>query len=282
MDEDMWHHASTQKNIDSLKERGHKIVPVGNGELASGLVGEGRMAEPEDIVAFLASAFDVSMPLTGVRSLVTAGPTFERLDPVRFIGNFSSGKMGIAIAEALAAAGSSVTLVLGPTHHRPINTSIKIKHVESAREMKDACMAEFEQVGIAVMAAAVADFAPADRSEEKIKKTAGDLSIRLVKTPDILASLGEIKKPSQTLIGFALETQNELGNALRKLQTKNADAIALNSLKDEGVAFGSDKNKITLLFKDGRQRAFPLMAKAELARELVKEMTGMYHGEKNN
>jgi len=279
MDEDMWHHPATRQNVERLRTYGNRLIPVGHGELASGLVGEGRMAEPEEIVHFLADFFDTAagLPLAGKKALVTAGPTYERLDPVRYIGNFSTGKMGIAIAEALAAQGAAVTLVLGPTHLAAAGAGIDTVRVESAQQMYDACLPVFPQVDIAVMAAAVADFRPEQAAAEKIKKRSGALTVSLVKNPDILAALGAMKKEHQLLAGFALETTQELAHAQDKLREKHADMIVLNSLRDAGAGFGHDTNKITILDRNGDRIALPLQSKREAAEAIVKHMLELKH-----
>jgi len=281
MDEDMWLHPSTQANIHKVRTYGNHIIPVGHGELASGLVGEGRMAEPEDMVLHLSGFFAAeNKQLKGVKALVTAGPTYERLDPVRFIGNFSSGKMGIAVAEALADRGAQVTLVLGPSHERTYHTGVRTVAVESAAQMYDACMKVFGEVQIAVLAAAVADYKPATQANEKIKKSDTELSIELAKTTDILASLGKIKQAGQTLVGFALETSNELDNARKKLEVKNADMIALNSLRDAGAGFGHDTNKITLIRRGNADVELPLQSKAEAATAIVDNILELRYAQK--
>ncbi len=273
MDEDMWLHPSTQANVKKVRGYGNHIIPVAHGELASGLTGEGRMAEPEDIVHHLGLFLsEMKQPLKGIKALVTAGPTYEWIDPVRFIGNFSSGKMGIAVAEALADKGALVTLVLGPSHERTYHSLVKTVQVESAEEMFDAAMSAFSEAQIAVLAAAVADYRPSEPSAEKIKKKDAEVTLKLTKTKDILASLGKIKQPDQTLIGFALETSNELDNAREKLVKKNADMIVLNSLKDEGSGFGHDTNKITLLKRKGEDVALPLQSKADAAIAIVDQI----------
>lgn len=269
MDEDMWKHPATKNNLHRIGTYGNHIIPVGNGELASGLYGEGRMAEPADIRDTLIHFFNSNLKLKGVRALVTAGPTYERLDPVRFIGNFSTGKMGIAIAEVLAERGATVTLVIGPTHHQTKAHGINTICVESAQEMYDACIHEFHETDIAILAAAVADYRPAVMSDKKIKKKEDSYTLNLVKNPDILASLGKIKTDKQTLVGFALETDNEKENALKKLESKNADYIALNSLNEKGAGFGYDTNKITLLSRDGAVISLPLLNKMETANALI-------------
>jgi phosphopantothenoylcysteine decarboxylase/phosphopantothenate--cysteine ligase len=272
MDEDMWRHPSTRQNVETLRSYGNRLIPVGYGELASGLTGEGRMAEPEEILEFLAQSLGKAGPMAGKKALVTAGPTFERLDPVRFIGNFSTGKMGIAIAEALAAQGAEVQLVLGPTHLETRAPGITTTRVESAQEMYEACAQAFPRVDIAVMAAAVADFRPKEQAAEKIKKHDAALSLSLVKNPDILAALGGMKQSHQLLAGFALETTQELAHAREKLEAKNADIIVLNSLQDAGAGFGHDTNKITILNRNGDQVALPLQSKQEAAAAIVRYM----------
>lgn len=276
MDLDMWRHPATLANMQRLEEHGVRVIPVGHGELASGLVGDGRMAEPEDIVAFVDRALTESkkkqQPLTGKKALVTAGPTHEPLDPVRFIGNNSTGKMGIALAEELARQGAEVTLVLGPTPLRPAMAGIRVEHVVSASEMYHACVAVFPQCDIAVLAAAVADYKPKTYSETKIKKKNDDLNLELAKTVDIAASLGRDKKEGQILAGFALETNDEFAHAHEKLVKKNLDFIVLNSLRDAGAGIGFDTNKITILRRDGSQTAFELKSKTAVAADIVAEI----------
>ncbi len=273
MDEDMWKHPSTRLNIDKVKSYGNRIIPVGHGELASGLVGEGRMAEPEDMLKYLEEYFaDAPLPLKGLNALVTAGPTYEKIDPVRFIGNYSTGKMGIAIAESLAARGAMVNLVLGPTHLGTTQQNIKVIKVESAHEMYEASLRVFGETHIAILSAAVADYRPSKQETNKIKKKETDLSLDLTKTEDILASLGKIKAPWQTLVGFALETTNELEHAQEKLVRKNADMIVLNSLKDEGAGFGLDTNKVSLLTSNGGFKELPLQPKKDVANAIVSQI----------
>ena len=268
MDEDMWHHAATKSNIKTLIERGNKILPVNNGELASGLSGEGRMAEPEEIIQYLNSFFLFKMDLEGKKALVTAGPTYESLDPVRFIGNHSSGKMGISVAEELCMRGAKVNLVLGPSEIE-VEKSINVTRVTSADEMYDACMKNFKSYDIIVMAAAVADYKPRVKSDKKIKKNTSEFSLELIKTKDILSKTGELKTDNQTLVGFALETNNEKEYALKKLSKKNADLIVLNSLNDKGAGFRSDTNKITIFDKKRKEYKFPAKSKKEVARDIV-------------
>ncbi|HYH56529.1 MAG TPA: bifunctional phosphopantothenoylcysteine decarboxylase/phosphopantothenate--cysteine ligase CoaBC, partial [Anseongella sp.] len=241
MDLDMWKHPSTQHNIALLKKYGNGIIPPAYGELASGLSGEGRLAEPQDIIAFIESASaEPDLPgFKGKKVLVTAGPTYEAIDPVRFIGNHSSGKMGFALAEELAGQGAEVELVSGPTPLEAVHASIKRTRVITAAQMHEACMKIFPSCDIAVLSAAVSDYAPARVSHEKIKKNGASFSLELRKNRDILADLGELKKNGQLLIGFALETNRELENAREKLRKKNLDLIVLNSLRDEGAGFGT-------------------------------------------
>lgn len=272
MDVDMWHHPATQANVRRLQSHGVQVIPVGAGELASGLVGEGRLAEPEEIVAFVARYFRQQPDLTGKRALVTAGPTHEPLDPVRFLGNHSTGKMGMAIAEVLARRGAKVTLVLGPTALVPNVSDLQVIRVGSAQEMYAACAPLFPDMDITVLAAAVADYRPALFSEQKIKKKDDDLHLPLAKTVDIAATLGSQKKPGQILVGFALETNNEIEYARQKMERKNLDFIVLNSLQDAGAGFGHDTNKITILRRNGLQTAFELQTKTEAARDIVEEI----------
>ena len=271
MDEDMWLHQSTKNNLEKLRTYGNQIIPVGHGELASGLVGEGRMAEPHELVQYLEDHFTAktNLPLTGKKALVTAGPTYELIDPVRFIGNFSTGKMGIALAEALANEGASVTLVLGPTHLKTMHQSITTIPVQSAQEMWDAATAAFPGCTIAVMAAAVADYRPLSIAPDKIKKAGDTLELQLIKNPDILATLGSQKRDDQLVVGFALETTNEQAHAEQKLKAKNADLIVLNSLRDGGAGFGHDTNKITLLDKEGTVTSLELQSKKDAAEAIV-------------
>jgi phosphopantothenoylcysteine decarboxylase/phosphopantothenate--cysteine ligase len=268
MDEDMYLHASTKSNLDKIASYGNIVLPAESGELASGLVGEGRMAEPETIVAWLQDHFSQELPLKGKKAMVTAGPTYEQIDPVRFIGNNSSGKMGVAIAEALRSAGAAVTLILGPTFLDP-PPALKTIRVRSAKEMLEACMATFPGTDITVMNAAVADYTPAEPAVQKIKKREAALSIPLTKTTDILKQLGALKNGGQYLVGFALETNNESEYAKLKLTEKNADMIVLNSLNDAGAGFGGDTNKITIFERSGQERHFEIKTKPEVAKDIV-------------
>ncbi len=274
MDEDMWLHPATKLNMQRISSFGNLIIPVENGELASGLVGEGRMAEPESIIAWLENYFSADLPLKGKKAIVTAGPTYEQIDPVRFIGNNSSGKMGIAIATELANAGAEVTLIIGPTNQL-IPQELNTISVKSAAEMYDAATGIFADMDIAVMSAAVADYTPTITALEKIKKSNDDsLTIELTKTKDILKYLGQVKTAKQLLIGFALETNDEEKYALKKLSEKNADMIVLNSLKDKGAGFGFDTNKITIFTKMGDTHQFETKLKAEVAKDIVNTIIG--------
>lgn len=277
MDEDMWHHPSTKKNIETLKGYGNKIIDVGNGELASGLFGEGRMAEPEEIILYLEENIFRGDTLKGKKALVTAGPTYEALDPVRFIGNHSSGKMGFALAEELYMQGADVWLVSGPSHLKPKYNGIHFMPVKSAKEMYDACMQLHDDMNIEIMSAAVADYTPSVKADEKIKKTGDTLSVTLEKTKDILKTLGENKKQGQFLTGFALETNNEKEYAINKLKTKNADMIVLNSLRDEKAGFGFDTNKVTIFTADGNETELPLASKTEIAGQIVHHIIQKIH-----
>jgi len=277
MDEDMWHHPATQSNLQKLESFGNRIIPVDKGELASGLYGDGRMAEPEAIIQFLADNFFGQKDLTGKKALVTAGPTYEPIDPVRFIGNHSSGKMGLAIAEELARRGAEVHLVLGPSAVKTSLPGIYVHKVQTAGQMYDICMAEFPSADIAVMSAAVADYTPVETAPEKIKKTSGTLVIELTKTKDILKSLGQLKKEGQLLVGFALETVNERQYALDKLAAKNADLIVLNSLNDEGAGFGYDTNKVTIFEKGGNEIVYDRKPKQQVAKDIVDRIVNILY-----
>lgn len=268
MDEDMWHHPATKNNINIIKDHGCTVIPVAYGELASGLVGEGRMAEPEAIVQFLINFFNRDKPLQNKKALVTAGPTYEAIDPVRFISNHSTGKMGYALAKELADRGADVTLVSGPVHIKPID-GVHIVPVTTAQQMYEACIPYADLYDIAVMAAAVADYTPVYTAPGKIKKADAALNIELKKTTDILASLGKKKHAGQVLVGFALETDNEQEYAQKKLLEKNADMIVLNSLNNAGAGFGYDTNKITLFKKDGSVKEFDTKSKALVAKDIV-------------
>ena len=273
MDEDMWHHPSTKKNLQTIRSFGNELLNVGHGELASGLVGEGRMAEPEEILWAIEAFLGRSAELKGKKALVTAGPTYEAIDPVRFIGNHSTGKMGYAIAEELAARGATVTLVSGPVDLQVSHPHIQLHRVTSADEMYQVCLEKIDGCAIAVMAAAVADYTPEEVASRKIKKADGRLVLTLRKTTDILASLGKQKPKGQVLVGFALETDHEQENALKKLEKKNADLVVLNSLNDEGAGFGHDTNKVSFFFRDGRKTELQLKSKKALAKDIVDAIT---------
>ncbi|MFN6380239.1 MAG: bifunctional phosphopantothenoylcysteine decarboxylase/phosphopantothenate--cysteine ligase CoaBC [Flavobacteriales bacterium] len=272
MDHDMFLHAGTQENIEKLAKNGHIILEPRSGELASGLVGQGRMAEPEEMFEAVVKYFRPDLPLKGKKILVTAGPTYEAIDPVRFIGNRSSGKMGFEIVKILAEQGASVVLVTGPTHLSLQHQSVQVIRVESAEEMYESCAEHFESSDAAILSAAVADYRPMSIATEKIKKSEHSLNIRLEPTPDIAKSLGAIKKEGQILIGFALETDNEEVNAQSKMKRKNFDMIVLNSLKNEGAGFGGDTNKISLFWPDNKRKDFGLKRKSEVARDIVAEL----------
>lgn len=292
MDEDMWHHPATRNNISKLLSYGHQQLPVDKGELASGLFGEGRMAEPENIVKYLHEHFNSrsaqhveqqqvdssSLPLKGKKALVTAGPTQEPLDPVRYISNHSSGKMGIAIADALAAAGAAVTLVLGPTGLSAVNPAVNTIRVVTAEDMFNSSAAHFTQSDVIVMAAAVADYRPKHVADIKMKKGEGDaLTLELEKTKDILRTLGATRTDKQVLVGFSLETNNEKEYALKKLREKHLDLVVMNSLNDKGAGFNHDTNKVTLFDKKGDARDLPLKSKLEVAQDIVTAIVDIVH-----
>ncbi len=271
MDLDMWHHPSTQQNLHRLQSYGHILIPVGHGELASGLYGDGRMAEPEEIIQALKAYFLSLSDLQGKRVLITAGPTYEALDPVRFIGNYSTGKMGIALASECAARGGEVILVLGPTQEK-VEEEWKVVRIQSADEMHSQAMKYYQDCDVLIMAAAVADYTPVNFSSEKIKKDDEIQSVSLKKTIDIAQSIGSVKSDRQIMVGFALETENEEENALRKLKKKNFNFIVLNSLKDEGAGFAHDTNKVTIIHKNGEKKVFSLKSKNEVAKDIVNEV----------
>lgn len=277
MDEDMWNHSSTKNNLARIQSFGNRVIPVEKGELASGLTGEGRMSEPDTILEYIRSNFFLTRNLEGKKALVSAGPTYEPIDPVRFIGNHSSGKMGIAIAQELKARGAEVTLVLGPSQVPLSADGMKITHVQTTQEMFNACNQELPSSHLVVMAAAVADYRVSNISTEKIKKTSKSMMLELTNTVDILKSLGEQKRNDQVLVGFALETENEREFALEKLKKKNADMIVLNSLKDEGAGFGLDTNKITIFDKSGATFNFELKTKQEVAKDIVDTIIQLYY-----
>ena len=271
MDLDMYKHQATQQNIKTLIERGCIFVAPSSGELASGLCGEGRMEEPQKIYERIKDFFQTKRRFTGKKVLITAGPTYEAIDPVRFIGNHSSGLMGIEIARAFARQGAEVTLVLGPSNISPNMKDIRLMPVTSAKEMYDAVMTFFPKTDIAVMSAAVADFRPEMVADQKIKKNPDNdtLTLKLVKTEDILRSVGAMKNEKQTVVGFALETENGLTNAKKKLHTKNIDLIVLNEMNESGVGFKSKTNKISIITKDDKVIEFELKAKSEVALDVL-------------
>jgi len=269
MDEDMWKHPSTKENLNRIISYGNKVISVNSGELASGLFGEGRMAEPPEIFDHVESLLLSSGELNGKKVLVTAGPTFESIDPVRFVGNYSSGKMGIEIAHNLRSRGAEVHLVLGPVSQPFDLHGLNVTKVRTAEEMYTAAISVFPFMDIAVMSAAVADYTPKEKSGEKIKKSDEEWTLSFIRTRDILKSLGSVKKANQLLIGFALETQNEKEHALAKLSSKNADMIVLNSLNDAGAGFGHDTNKVTIFDKEGHTYNFDLKSKKEVAKDIV-------------
>ncbi|PTM12016.1 MAG: bifunctional phosphopantothenoylcysteine decarboxylase/phosphopantothenate--cysteine ligase CoaBC [Bacteroidetes bacterium] len=269
MDVDMWHHPSTQANVQRLLAYGNHLIPVGEGELASGLHGAGRLAEPEHITTALAAYFDRQSDLKGQKILITAGPTYEAIDPVRFLGNRSSGKMGVALAEAICARGGEVVLVLGPSALRPQMPGLEVVRVESAQEMYTAALAAFPQCHTAILAAAVADYRPATAAAEKIKKKGDTLTLELVKNPDIAAALGQQKQPHQRLVGFALETHEGEAHAREKLRRKHLDFIVLNTLQDSGAGFAVDTNKVTIFGADNKVHYFELKSKQAVAQDII-------------
>lgn len=276
MDLDMYKHQTTKSSFDKLKSFGNTMIPATSGELASGLVGEGRMAEPEDIVAFIENDILQKLPLKEKKVLITAGPTYEAIDPVRFIGNHSSGKMGFEIAKAAANLGAEVILVTGPTHQKVAHSLIHVVAVTSAEDMYNEVHKHFGNIDIAILSAAVADYKPKEAAPKKIKKKNATLTLELEKTKDILASLGEIKT-NQYLVGFALETDNELENAKSKLKQKHLNLIVLNSLNDKGAGFKTDTNKVTFINDKDNVTALELKSKAEVAKDLINKITKQVH-----
>ncbi|RAR49056.1 bifunctional phosphopantothenoylcysteine decarboxylase/phosphopantothenate--cysteine ligase CoaBC [Flavobacterium lacus] len=276
MDLDMYKHPTSIDNFHKLHLFGNIMIPAESGELASGLSGEGRMAEPENIISFLENDILQKLPLKGKKILITAGPTYEAIDPVRFIGNHSSGKMGFDLANEAVQLGAEVILISGPTHLNVDNSRIKLIRVQSAEEMYQQCHLCFNEVDVAIAAAAVADYKPKVVANHKIKKSDSDFSIELEKTKDILASLGEIKK-EQFLIGFALETENEIEHAKLKIQKKNLNLIVLNSLNDEGAGFGKATNKVTFIDKSFHIEPMPLKSKEEVAKDILNKIIQFYH-----
>lgn len=273
MDLDMYQHPSVLSNITKLQVHGNILIEAEHGELASGLIGQGRMAEPDHMVTILRNFFEQKKSLSGKKVLITAGPTYEAIDPVRFIGNHSSGKMGYAIAEEAAGAGASVTLVSGPTHLIPINSAIKVIKVKSSQEMFEACFSIYDQMDINILAAAVADYMPKNVADQKIKKKDSEMYIELVKTNDIAKTLGQKKQKHQLNIGFALETESEIEHAQQKIKTKNFDLIVLNSLNDQGAGFGHDTNKITIIDNQNKIEHFELKSKNEVAKDIIHAIT---------
>lgn len=276
MDLDMYKHPSTKNSLDKLQSFGNTMIPAESGELASGLHGEGRMAEPEDIISFIETDLSKGLPLTDKKVLITAGPTQEAIDPVRFLGNRSTGTMGFELAKKAANLGAKVILVSGPTHLNIDHKNIELIRVTSAQDMYEVCHEHYADMNVAICAAAVADYRPKTVASEKVKKQEGDMKIELERTPDILMSLGEIKK-NQFLVGFALETQNELENAKGKLKRKHLDGIVLNSLKDDGAGFGGSTNKITFIDKNSEIKTFDLKTKPEVASDIWEEIISRIH-----
>jgi len=276
MDLDMYKHPSTVGSFDTLQQFGNIMIPAESGELASGLSGEGRMAEPENIIAFIEKDLEGKLPLHGKKILVTAGPTYEPIDPVRFIGNHSTGKMGFDIAQAAANQGAEVILVTGPTHLKLSHSLVKVVHVTSSEEMYNACHEHFNSVDAAIAAAAVADYRPKYVAPQKIKKAESGMTLELEKTKDILSSLGAIKK-KQFLIGFALETENEIENAKQKIRKKNLDLIVLNSLNDEGAGFGKPTNKVTFIDSDFNEEPLELKSKEAVAADIINKVKEHYN-----
>ena len=269
MDLDMYQHPSVLANIQKLIGFGNHLIEAEHGELASGLIGQGRMAEPENLVAYLSNFFASKSALKGKKVMITAGPTYEAIDPVRFIGNHSTGKMGFALAEAAANQGAEVTLISGPTHLSIEHSNIKLIRVKSGNEMYEACSKANQFSDINIMAAAVADYTPKTVANQKIKKKGDAMTIELVKTTDIAKSLGAIKKSSQLNVGFALETEAELEHAQQKIKSKNFDLIVLNSLNDKGAGFGHDTNKITIIDNQNNIQHFELKSKREVAKDII-------------
>lgn len=274
MDLDMFAHPSTQHNLELLRSYGNHIIEPASGELASHLIGKGRMEEPEQIFKVVAEFLTHRKDLEGKKVMITAGPTYEKIDPVRFIGNYSSGKMGYALAEECAEREADVLLISGPVSIKAHHPSIKVVAVESAQQMHDAALSAFPDFDAAIMCAAVADYAPVVVAEKKIKREKDEIPvIELKKNPDIAAALGRIKKPGQMLVGFALETDNEMANAQSKLERKNLDMIVLNSLADKQAGFGVDTNKVTIIEKDGSVHTYEVKPKKEVAADIVDLIT---------
>lgn len=274
MDLDMFAHPSTQKNLEILRSYGNHIIEPGEGELASHLVGKGRMEEPEAIIKVLEEFFAEKQDLSKKKVLITAGPTYEKIDPVRFIGNYSSGKMGFALAEECAERGAEVTLIAGPVQMKTVHPNIKRINVESAQQMYEAAMENYPSADAGILCAAVADFTPQVVADNKIKRKGDEMTVVLKPTQDIAASLGKTKRDNQLLAGFALETNDELQNAQGKMERKNFDFIVLNSLQDQGAGFRHDTNKITIIDKNGTTE-FPLKSKREVASDIVDRMVSL-------
>lgn len=275
MDLDMYRHAATQRNLDILREYGNLIIEPAEGELASGLTGKGRMAEPEEIVCYIRHYFDVSRELTGKKVLVTAGPAYEKIDPVRFIGNYSTGKMGFALAEEFANRGAEVILVAGPVTLAAVHPAIRRIDVESAAQMYEQVMAQAPDCDVVVSCAAVADFTPLERAGTKMKRGSEQLVLELQPTQDIAAALGRLKKAGQVLVGFALETNDEIVHAIQKLHKKNLDLIVLNSLKDAHACFGYDTNKVTMIDRDEQEYHYELKTKQAVAGDIADRVVKM-------
>jgi len=280
MDADMYDHQAMQENLEKLRERHVNVLASPEGELASGLAGRGRMMEPEEIIIELKSFFarhpKKKTKIAGKKILITAGPTYEPIDPVRYIGNHSSGRMGIALAEKAVQMGAEATLILGPVDNVILSPRIRVIRVTTADEMYEAAVKEFTDSDVAILAAAVADFKPAKSFDNKVKRDKEELVLHLVPTPDIAAALGATKTNKQILVGFALETENELQNAMEKIRKKNLDYIVLNSLRDEGAGFGYDTNKITIIDKAGNRKEYPLKSKIEVAEDILKYLQQQY------
>ncbi|MGM0636262.1 MAG: bifunctional phosphopantothenoylcysteine decarboxylase/phosphopantothenate--cysteine ligase CoaBC [Bacteroidota bacterium] len=283
MDLDMYKHQSTKNNLAKLESFGNKIIPVGKGELASGLVGEGRMAEPADILGFIETDLYNQAPLAHKKIVITAGPTYEAIDPVRFIGNHSSGKMGFELAKEALNLGAQVTLITGPTNLELSHSALNLIRINSADQMLAESKKVFEQAAVFIASAAVSDYKPAVVAKEKIKKNDDKLVLQLEKNPDILYQMGQAKKTDQILVGFALETQNEVVNAQKKLKKKNLDFVVLNSLKDKGAGFGTDTNQVTFVFEQYLKK-YPLKSKSQVASDILNEvivlMTDFEHDNK--
>lgn len=275
MDLDMWAHPSVQANLETLQKHGLQIIEPGTGSLASGLEGKGRMAEPEEIFEVIRSWFEQLATLEGKKVMITLGPTVEPIDPVRYISNHSTGKMGAALAWALHRRGAEVHLVCGPIRHEVVLPPVSVSHVKTAADMYQASLARFSEMDAAILTAAVADYTPAEVSQQKVKKSEDNFTLNLVKTRDIAAELGRIKKPGQKLIGFALETEKETEHARAKLENKNLDAIVLNSLNDPQAGFGFDTNKITILSKQGEPLLFETKSKKEVAEDIADYLTNL-------